>query len=606
MATGGGGRRSAGLALLAFVLAAGPAHAQMQLSIGGLAESHGGLETRRTTRRDEPERVDRRLLYGSRYTPTADGFVWNRRFLTYSASGAFADDTVDETERRTELLHTEPYRLQLNVFPEALHSFTLRASQSSYRTDAFSDDAPASTVTTTNRTEGFAWNYRGSPRLPSAGLQYDRTTSATDAFEGLATQTLDTIGLHANKTFERWNPTVRYRLDRREDTGVGAPVAGVAEIGHTFEYSDRIRIGERVYITPTASYQINPVHEGLRSATTVAVPLAGPIDPTLDGSANVRYSLGQGDELTHTMAADGALTKRVTGDLTLSGGVNALTIRGADDTTWSAGGFGNVDAAPVRDLRTVASYALQVSGAEPGQSVAHRGQVSLTSTHVPKHTLTGAYFLNVVDAPGFEDLFVAHAWRVGANSVVLPRTILDAGYSVDVQTGNGRQLGHAAQIGATVTPPVAVALRAALDFSQRATRGGGRAATEETGWGVQAGAEGTPFDWLTVTLSGRRGVQTVKREDRDGDFISDRVTAGATAVWRTFSVQAEAFLDREPVVERSGHGVRGTASYRFRIWTISLDVEQSWYSTVHTRAEQQRVFVRLARPLSHLFTWPWR
>ncbi len=597
---------AAALAVLSTVLAPRLAHAQAQLSIGGLAESHGGLETRRTTRGDGPERIDRRLLYGSRYTPTADGFIWNRRFLTYSASGAFADDSVDEGERRTELLHTEPYRLQLNVFPEAAHSFTLRASQSSYRTDAFSEDAPASTVTTTNRTEGVAWNYRGSPRLPSGGLEYGRTTSATDGFDGLTTQTLDTIGLHANKTFERWNPTVRYRLDRREDTGVGAPVASASEIGHTFEYSDRIRIGERVFVTPSASYQINPVHQGLRSATTVAVPLAGPIDPTLDGSANLRYSLGQGDELTHTVAADGALTKRVTSDLTLSGGVNALGIRGAEDLTWSTGGFGNVDVAPVRDLRTLASYALQLSGAEAGQSVAHRGQVSVTSTHVPKHTLTTAYFLNVVDAPGFDELFVAHAWRAGANSVVVPRTILDASYSIDKQDGNGSQLGHAAQIGATVTPPVAVALRAALDFSQRVTRGGGREATDETGWGVQVGAEGAPLDWLTLTLSARRGVQHVKREDRDGEFISDRVTAGATAVWRTFGLQAEAFLDREPVVERSGRGVRGSASYRFRIWTVSLDVEQSWYSTVHTRTEQQRVFVRLVRPLSHLFTWPWR
>lgn len=582
-----------------------PAAGQFHVSIGGQVESIAGLETRRTTRTGEDggsgASEQQRFLYGSRYAPTADGVIWHRRFLTYSAGGVFADQTTSETAAQTEFLHTEPYRLQLNFFPEARHSFTLRAQRSTFETETALREGPPIQLTTTNETQGFNWAYRGSRLFPSGGLDFNRSTTTTDAQTGETAQTLTTLGLYGTKSFARANPTLRYRLDMLDDQGQDPATEG-SRIGHTFEYSDRIRIGERLYVTPAATYQIDPVNESLRSATTIAVPFAGPIDPTLDGAANVRYSLGQGEELTHSLAGDGTLTKRLRPDLTLSGGLNSTVIRGEESSLWSTGGFANVDAVPIAKLRMAANYGLSVSGAEPGVTVGHRGQLQAISTHVPRHTFTGVYSVNLIDAAGAEEPILAQTWRLSGNSLALPRTTLDGSYGLELQEGNGSRVAHDAVMGATVTPPLPVAFRAAVDFSRRSDTDPLLRTTTDTGWGAQAGIDATPFSWLTLNVLGRRGVQHVDREGQQGEFVSDRLTGGAGVSWRVLQLRADGFLEREELLDRVGRGVRGAISYRFRVWTLSLELEQSQYDGADSRVDQQRVFFRITRPLSHFFS----
>lgn len=598
----------AGLAVIA-VAAVEPTAAQVRVSLSGQVESNLGLDSRRV----EGDTTER-LAWGSRYSPNLDGFVWHPRFVRYSLSGIFSDQTIDAVGGRTELLHREPYRLQLNVFPGAPHSFILRAARTTFESQSSPERGPEASVSTTTETQGFAWTYRGSATLPSTTLDFARMTTTTESTGEPLGQTLTSIGLETMKSFARANPRLRYRLDMRDDSrpadrqhevsGAEREVSRGEEIGHTIEYSDRIRIGERVTVSPTATYQINPVTEGGRSATTVAVPFAGPINPTLDGSADLRYSLAQGEALTHTFAADGALTRRFSADHALSGGVSGVLIRGQESDTWSAGGFANLNANPYSHLRSVTSYGLTFNGADAGLGVTHRGQLGATSTLVPRHTLSGNYFLNVVEPARGGATFWSHGWQLAANSALVPLTVLDASYGLELHEGAGHQIGHSASLGIAVNPPIPLVLRASGDFSTRATSGGGREPAEETAYGLQAGVDTSPFYWLVLSLTARRGVSEVIREDRVGEFISERVNGAVTVTWRKLQGRTEAFLEREPVEARTGRGVRAQLAWQFRIWTITLELERALHTSVRNDVTQDRLFLRIVRPLSHLLAWP--
>jgi hypothetical protein len=277
---------------------------------------------------------------------------------------------------------------------------------------------------------------------------------------------------------------------------------------------------------------------------------------------------------------------------------------GSDGIVWFGGLFGGLSATPLPHLRAAADYGTQLTGGTQPVSVSHRGHLGASSTFFPRHTVTGDYYLNLFDRGGSGDQFVSQSGSLGVTSLVIPKTTLTGTVGLDLQQGGGTQDAQRARLEAVFTPAPPLTLRAASEYLHRSTGGGGRVPTEETSYIGEGGIDAAPFYWLTLSLSGRQGVRQVHLEDKSGDFTTASYRGQATVGFAALQGQVEGFLEREPVVNEVRHGVRGSLSYRFRIWNISLEFEQLVLTHTNTETGRTRVFLRITRPLSYSFGWP--
>lgn len=586
-----------GAAAVLVSLMSSPSAGQPRVLLTGQIESIVGIDTTRTR-----QGTDETLMWGSRYTPQLDGFVWHPRFMTYTLAGTYGDQTTDRDTSSIEVVQTDPYRLEINLFPQAPHTFTLRAARTTVESVFAPDQGRTSETETTTERESIGWTYRGSRVLPSTLFEVQRERTATDTGNGgRGDNQIMTATLQAAKSFGWMNPNVRYRLDRRESGGLGESEATSA-IGHTFEYTDRIRVGQRLAISPSVAYRINPAGEGVGSNVNVGLPLAGPLSPTLDGSADFRYQFSQGPAIDHTVTTSGSLTKRFSPDLALGGGLSGVVINGAQDPIWNTGAFTNLTYNPRPHLRTFSAYYFQLNG--ESLTTAHRTQMSVTSTVVPKHVFGGSYSLNIAEASTGGEQLVSQSWRLTANSSAVRNVGLDAGYLFDVQQGFGDHVAHAANVNATYRPADVLSLEGGLDFNTTSSRGADGPSTEETRYAVRAAASVAALYWLTLSASGQVGVADTVRENRSGTFVTEAVSGGFAAGWRTLRMESRGFLERDGAADRRSVGVRANIAYRFRVWTVGVEGERTILTTAKEDSERYRVLFKLGRPISTLLSWP--
>lgn len=594
------GWRAVVVAVALMVPTLGPAdvaRAQVQVRLTGQIETTGGVDRLRTG-----DTTEQTLSWGSLYTPTLDGFVWSPRFLVFSAAGTYADQSTQGSSASSESVLLDPYRIRLNFFPQAPHSFDIEGSRS-VAESSFSQAGISLFTSVTTERQGVGWNYRGSELLPESSLALRRETVKTDGPGLLIDETRMTVSLELRKSFERSTPTVNYRLESLERHHEGASEQSFPEqdLTHFFQYQDRVRIGEQGFLTPNLTYRRSEIDQSV----SASVGLAGPLSPTLEGGGTVRYTADQHveDTTTQSITADGTLTKRLTPNYTLTGGANAGLV-GSDGIDWFGGLFGGLSATPLPHLRTAADYGTQLTGGEQPLSVSHRGHLGASSTFFPRHTVTGDYYLNLFNRSGSDDQSVSQSGNLGVTSLVIPKTTLTGTVGLDLQEGDGTQDAQRARLEAVVTPVPPLALRAASEYTHRSTSGGGRVPTEETTYTGEGGIDVAPLYWLTLSLSGRRGTRQVEQEDKSGDFPTESYRGQATVRYAALLGQVEGFLEREPVLNETRHGLRGSLSYRFRIWNISLEFEQLVLTHTNLETERSRVFLRISRPLNYSFGWP--
>jgi len=579
--------------LAALLLAApAPAGGQVRVRLSGQIETNGGLDTQRIG-----GRTLETTTLGSRYAPALEGFVWDPRFLTFSLSGSYADQETTLPDAEQSVVQQEPYRLRLTFFSQAPHSFEIGAGRS-VSDNLFSGRLGDVPTRTTTETQEFAWRYRGGV-LPETSLEFRRQATESETPDLRTRETRSTLTLRARKTLGRSQPTLSYTLEQVEHQG--PPEAVFVEgdgLSHELRYEDRIRVGERGLLTPLARLEVGED----RRESEVGLTLAGPLSTTLDGSATVRHAWQDLDgAATQVLSANGMLTRRLGPDLTVTGGLNGAAVSG-EELTWNAGGFAGVSARPWPHLQTVGDYSLQLVGGDVPLSVGHRGHLGAVSTWVPRHTLTADYFVSVFEPGGDRPLFTSHEVAVGATSLLVPLTTLTLTAAADRQAGDGLQQGYRAALGAVVTPWVGTSVRARVDFDTVSRSGGDRPPARETRYGVEGGVDVSPFEWLTLSASARLGVAEIDGEDRSGRFDADAYRGGGSLSFRSFTMRAEGFVEREPIVQQERRGVRASLSYRFRIWTLTVDLERASVTTAGLDSERDRVFFRVTRPLD--FSWP--
>lgn len=578
------------------VAAAGIAGAQVQVRLTGQIENTGGLERLRTG-----DSLAQALGWGSSYSPVLDGWVVSPRLLHFSAAGTYSDQTTEMPGGKGESVQLDPYRIRLDVLPGATHSFDLEASRSMSE-NTFSSGATRLFGTHTTEIQGLGWNYRGSALLPETSLVLKRQTLESTGPAFVLDENRMSAALRLRKSFERATPALSYVLETVEQDGFGAGQPGTAsrDVSHMLQYEDRVRVGDRWFLTPTLSYQRS--EQTQRGAG--ALGLAGPLSPTLDGSGALRYSVDDRSGSTmQTVSADGSLTKRLTPNVTVTGGASAGLVD-SGGLSWAGGLFSGLSATPLPHLRTAADYGLQLTAGERPLTASHRGHLGAASTFFPRHTLTGDYFVSLFDRGGAAEPFVSHTGTLGVTSLAIPRTTLTGTMGLERQEGDGSQDGQNAGLSATVALTPAVALRGAVDVGHSATSGGGRAPSESLRYGADGGIDVSPLDWLTLSLSGRRAVREVRQEDKTGEFVSEAIRGQATGHVAGLLFQVEGFLEREPVVDQSRLGVRGNLSYRFRVWTATLEFERSVLDLGGVDLERTNIFLRISRPLNYSFGWP--
>jgi len=587
------------MAVVLMGAALGPAdvaRAQVQVRLTGQIETTGGMDRLRTG-----DSTAQTLSWGSLYSPSLDGFVWSPRFLVFSAAGTYADQSTQGPGTSSESVLLDPYRIRLSFFPQATHSFDIEASRS-LSESTFSQTGTSLFTTVTTDRQGVAWNYRGSALLPESTVALRRETVETVSPGLVVDETRMTASVDLRKSFERSTPTVSYRLESLERNRQGASAESLPEhdLTHSFQYQDRVRIGEQGFLTPSLTYRRSEIEQS--AAATVG--LAGPLSPTLDGGATMRYTVDErAASTTQSVTADGTVTKRLTPNYTVTGGANAGVVS-SDGINWFGGLFSGLSATPLPHLRAASDYGTQITGGEQPASISHRGHLGAASTFFPRHTLTGDYYVNLFDRGGSGDQFVSHSGSLGVTSLVIPKTTLTGTVGMDLQEGDGTQDAQRARLEAVVTPAPPLTLRAASEYTHRSTSGGGRVPTEETSYVGEGGIDAAPLYWLTLSLSGRKGIRQVQQEDRSGDFTTESIRGQATVRFAALQGQIEGFLEREPFVDEVRRGVRGALSYRFRIWSITLDFEQIVLTHTNTETERSRVFLRITRPLSYNFGWP--
>ncbi len=578
---------------LGVLVPSGPAGAQIgQMRLTGSIDQDGSVDNLRTG-----SQTFRIFSFGSRYAPNLDGFVLDPRLLTFSFSGAFAQQQTKATEGGdTNALNIEPYRLGVNVFPFGLNSFTLRASRS------MSDfDFERGQVSTTTDAKGINWTFRGTERLPEASLDFNRETVDERFFEGTAERTRSTLSLTAKRSFDRFQPRVGYTGELRESGGSLFSAPGLAQDGlaHRLQYDDRIRLGAQAVLTPLMGLEIGPD----RHEANANLNLASPLSPTVDGSAGLRYSaFGRDSFANHAAALEGQLIDRFTPDLVLTSVGNATYVTGGGSDAWSAGGLMALRALPFTHLTTVTDYGLQLSASELGTTVSHRGHLNAVSTILPRHTISGDYFLTLTEAGTSGASFSSHSASLDMTSYAIPLTTASARYAFELQQGGGDRERQSLRLGAEVRPLPALNAQAGATYFSEEQGGGGRAGREERGFVSDAGVSLRATDWLDLGLTGRYGRKEVSREDRVGTVDLLGFTGAVGLTLGSLSFRGDGFVERDEDARQQRLGLRGSIFYRFRIWTITAEFEVSRLRNQGIDVARERVVLRITRPLN--FSWP--
>ena len=572
------------------LIAPGPAGAQIgQVHLGGSIDEDGTVESLRIG-----SQSFRTFSLGSRYAPTLDGFVLDPRLLTFSFSGAFADQQTIATTGDTRALSVEPYRFAVNVFPHGLNSFTLRASRT-----ASDFDFEQGRISTTTDTKGAGWAFRGTAGLPEASLDFTRETVDERVFTGSTERTRSTLALMTRKSFDRFQPRLGYTAELTETTGLLADTPGFRDgLRQRLQYDDRIRIGERAVLAPLLDFEVGPD----RNEANGNLTLTGPLSPTADGSAGLRYSVfGLGGFNNHTAAVQGQLTNRFTPNVALITIGNASYVSGHGQSAWGAGGLASLRAVPLASLATVTDYGLQLSGGETGTTASHRGHLNAVSTALPLHTVTGDYFLTLTQA-GELGSFASHSGSLEVASQVIPLTTATAGYALELQQGGGDRERHAWRLAAEVRPRPSIFTRAGATYFTETAAGGGRARSMEHGLIADATVGARVGESLDFLVSGRYGRKDVSREDRHGPVDVAGVLGSVGVKLGTLFLRGEGFLERDEDARQYRQGVRGNISYRFRVWTITAEFEVSRLTSQGIDIARDRLVIRVTRPLD--FTWP--
>lgn len=529
------------------------------------------------------------ISWGSRYMSDLSGFIWDPRFLTFSAGGGFGDQRTDFSQGESRTLTLEPYRLNLSLFPEAPHSFLVRASRST-SDSTFPGD---SFVDTTTDIQRFTWNYRGSPLLPETTLGFNRQAIETHQLETFSEETRTASSIRLRKSLDRAEPTFNYVAELVEFSG--SPGTGPTEgVRHRAQYDDRIRFGDKGLLLPLLEYQNEPTLQSGSGNLTLTTPLS----PTLDSSASMRYAfLESGDVFTHATSGTGQLTKRFTPDLVLTTAANGALAAGDGTPAWSGGGSMGLSAAAFGHLRSVSDYALLVAGGDLPPTFTHRGHLGVESTILPRHTLGADYFLVVTDVSQGQPSLLSHSGTASLVSHLIRHTTLSATYAMDLQEGPGERERHSVEFAAEVIPHPSLSARGSGEFFTEESTGGGRTPLDETGFLAEAGVVLRALGWLELSLSGRQGVKEATREDRSGQFLLQGLTATASATLGTLLFNGEGFYERDQDLQQNRQGIRGSLSYRFRVWSLSADFEVSELTTQGVDIGRQRFAIRLFRPL---------
>jgi hypothetical protein len=330
----------------------------------------------------------------------------------------------------------------------------------------------------------------------------------------------------------------------------------------------------------------------------------------------VRYSLleresADGPARSHvaiqTVAAFGQVTKRFTEEFVLTTIGNSTYVTGGDSgAAWSGGGIVALRAAPLPHLRGVADYALQMSSTDTAVTVNHRGHLNATSDVVPLHTLIGDYFMTttaVTSARGDGDhQFDGQTIGLSVQSRLVPLTLLTASYGLDLQEGDAgsRQRQRARLQGETGTGRLI--LTGGGEMITEHETGGGRGRRDEVALIGDAGLRLRVASWLETSVAGRYGVRDIDRDERAGRFIVAGVTGSVAVTRGAFAGRAEVFLDRDDDAFVDRRGVRGGFAYRFRVWTITADMEFATQQSQDLRVVDQRAVLRISRPID--FTFP--
>lgn len=574
---------------LAALAAARPAGAQIgQFRLSGSVDQDLAVDNLKVG--DETFRT---FSWGSRYAPALDGFILDPRLLGFSFSGTFADQQTDATTGDTRALTIEPYRLSVALLPFGLNTLTLRAS----RTES---DFEFELGEISRRTDarGANWTFRGQGALPETSLDLNQETVEERLFTGFTERTRSTLALIARKTYERFQPRLAYTAELTETKGTIINQLEEDGLKHRVQYDDRIKVGAQGFLTPLLDYTRAPDHQEAIGNLT----FTGPLSPSIDGSAGLRYSLFERDHAIQTTALQGQLVDRLTPDLVLTGVGNATYVTGAGPDAWGGGGIVALRAVPFSHLTTVTDYGLQLSGGGTGGMVSHRGHLNAVSTIVPRHTLTGDYFFARADASPAGGSFTSHNGLLEVTSLLIPLTTTTASYTLELQEGAGDRAHHAWRLGAEARPRPPVTARAGATYFTEDAAGGGRVPRQERGWLADAGVALGIAGWIDLSLAGRYGRKEVSREDREGTVELAGISAAATVTLGSLFFRGEGFLERDQDARQNRRGARGNLSYRFRVWTITAEFEVSNLRVEGLDVARDRVSLRITRPLD--FIWP--
>jgi hypothetical protein len=469
----------------------------------------------------------------------------------------------------------------------------------------FSTDSSPLTSALSEMREGesLTWRYRGNARLPDASVEVRREKIREETPDGDFTQNLWTLDARAWKTLPRSQPQLTLILQHRDVEGVRPIFQSPFNTGEGFsqsiQYDDQIRVGASALLVPLVSYLRGP--DGSQSAIA-SLRLTAPLSPALDSASTLRYGFTEfaGASGSHTLAADSVMTKRVSPTFTLTGGATAVGVA-ADGFSWSALVFGSASAMPWANLQTAADASAQLIGDDRGRAYAYRAHVGAVSTHVPGHTLSLDYYLNLAENLADTASFTSHDATMALTSLVIPWTTITARYNVNLQEGFGEQFLQAGTLSATVTPGPRLSATVGGGLYTKSSSGGGRGPIDETGWGVEGAITVSPTVWLTLALSGRHVVQDIDSDGQRTRYVTDTGQGTATLTLGALQATVEAFADREPAIELSRYGVRGSVFYRFRVWRLGLDFERSYFTIAGVDSDRYRFLVRLARTMNG--TW---
>ena len=586
---------AAGL-LIGLLAAADPAAGQTRMRLTGTAESNVAMDTVRVG-----DKKQETLAFGSRYSPVIDGQIWNSRFITFSLGANFSDQTTQAPNGNAMFTQFDPYRLQLSLFPSAPHSFALRAGRTiTESTLGQGRDEILATTTSTN--ESLSWLFRGTPRLPELTVDLSRQSTESEAETGSFEETRTTLTLRTRKSLGWAEPTLTYAIERTESE-TSPTLAGIVPkleregIGHQIQYDDRIRLAEKVVLSPVLSYRTSETGQAANAGMT----LSGPLSATLDATGGLRYSFIETEGIAQqSVSADAVFTKRFAPGLTGTAGANA--VMSVDEAvSWGAGTFAGMSYMPLPHLTTTADYGLQLTFGETA-TVSHRGHAGVISTYIPRHTLAADYFISLFDKGGEDPLFSSHGLPLLVTSLVVPRTTLTGSYDIGVETGAGEQHSQSVRAAASVRVRPALTTNVGGQVSTRTSSGGARPPMEERSVVGDVGIDGAPFSWLTLSVTGAIGVRDVVQEDKVGKFVTERASASATFTRGRLGVRVEGFVEQEPLADYMRQGVRTDVAWQFRIWTIAVSYERSSIVTARTDSERDRFAVRITRPLS--YQWP--